>query len=323
MPRTLFVLALVTALLSYQSLTGLMTNSLDNKIIQEADAAAVDYFLKIEGVAGESTDSKHKDWIEVESFSFGATQTGTSRASGGAGKVSMQDFHFTMKVNKASPTLFLAAATGEHLKKVELALAKSGQDYMKWTFTDVMVSSYQVGGSGDAVPTDQISLNFAKVEFEYKPQKADGTLDTPVKSGWDVKANKKIDTGRSSTTGTSSDTGSTQSTTKPKDSDGDGITDDRDKCIFESETKNSYQDDDGCPDTASTATPGETVSPTPKTITPSKITPPKDSDGDGITDDNDKCPTSAETKNGYQDDDGCPDTAPATIAPIKPKLVLP
>ena len=128
MSRTLFVLALLAiVLLSYQSLAGLATNSLDNKVIQEADAAQVDYFLKIDGIPGESTDSKHKDWIDVESFSFGATQTGTSGAGGGgAGKVKIQDLMITKYLDKSSSKLFLATATGEHLKKVELVLVKSG-----------------------------------------------------------------------------------------------------------------------------------------------------------------------------------------------------
>src|SRR5688572_14489207 len=80
--------------------------------------AAVDYFLKIDGVDGESTDDKHKGEIDVESFSWGVTQTGTFShgGGGGAGKVALQDFHFTMKVSKASPTLFLACASGQHYK---------------------------------------------------------------------------------------------------------------------------------------------------------------------------------------------------------------
>jgi type VI secretion system secreted protein Hcp len=159
---------------------------------------AVDYYLKIEGVEGESTDSKHKNEIDVESWSWGATQSGTSAAGGGggAGKVSMQDFHFVMRVNKASPKLMLACATGDHLKAATLVCRKAGgdqQEYMKIVMSDLIVSSYQTGGSaGDVVPIDQISLNFSKIEYEYKPQKADGSLDSPVKTGYDLKLNKKV-----------------------------------------------------------------------------------------------------------------------------------
>lgn len=159
--------------------------------------AAVDYFLKIDGIEGESADSKHKGEIDIQSFSWGATQSGTfvGGGGGGAGKVAMQDFHFVMQVNKASPKLMLACANGEHIPKAVMICRKAGkeqQEYMKWTFTDVLVSSYQTGGSGqsDIVPMDQISLNYSKVEFEYKEQKADGTLGGTVKAGWDLKQNK-------------------------------------------------------------------------------------------------------------------------------------
>ncbi|MBL8174606.1 MAG: type VI secretion system tube protein Hcp [Bryobacterales bacterium] len=161
--------------------------------------AGVDYFLKIDGVPGESHDSKHKEEIDLESFSWGATQTGSHAAGGGggAGKVVMQDFHFVMKVNKSSAKLFLACCTGEHIKKATLVCRKAGkeqQEYLKITMSDLLVSSYQAGGSahGDVLPTDQISLNFAKIEWEYKPQKEDGTLGSVVKAGYDLKQNKAV-----------------------------------------------------------------------------------------------------------------------------------
>jgi len=155
--------------------------------------AAVDYFLKIEGVPGESKDSKHKDEIEVESWSWGETQSGTHSGGGGggAGKVAMQDFHFTMRVNKASPNLFLFCANGKHITKAQLTCRKAGdkpQEYMKVYFHDLLVSSYQTGGSkGDVVPTDQISLNFSKIEFEYAEQDKTGALAGGVKKGYDLK----------------------------------------------------------------------------------------------------------------------------------------
>jgi type VI secretion system secreted protein Hcp len=155
--------------------------------------------LKIDGIKGESTDSKHKDEIEIESFSWGATQPGTfaSGGGGGAGKVSFQDIHFTTKVNAASPNLLLACATGMHIKSATLTVRKAGKDQQEFyivKMTDNLVSSYQSGGSegSNALPVDQFSLNFAKIEFEYKSQKPDGTLGAPVKGGWDLKANKKV-----------------------------------------------------------------------------------------------------------------------------------
>ncbi|MEP7211649.1 MAG: Hcp family type VI secretion system effector [Acidobacteriota bacterium] len=160
--------------------------------------AAVDYFLKIQGIDGESGDAKHKGEIELESWSWGESQTGhQAGGGGGAGKVAMQDFHFTMKINKASPKLFLACANGQHIPTATLVCRKAGGDqnpFLTVKFSDLLVSSYQTGGSGQSsiVPIDQISLNFAKIEVEYKEQKADGSTVQSSSAGWDVKANKKV-----------------------------------------------------------------------------------------------------------------------------------
>jgi len=165
----------------------------------ECPVAAVDYFLKVDGIDGESHDEKHKNEIDLESWSWSETQTGSHSGGGGggAGKVSMGDFNFAMKINKASPKLMLACANGEHIKNAILTCRKAGkeqQEYLKITFSDLLVSSYQIGGSahGDLLPVDQISFNFSKIEWEYKPQKPDGTLDAGIKSGYDLKLNKKV-----------------------------------------------------------------------------------------------------------------------------------
>ena len=159
--------------------------------------AVVDYFLKIDGIEGESQDSKHKNEIDVQSWSWGESNSGDAAHRGGmgAGKVSMQDFHFTMSVNKASPKLMEACASGEHIKKAVLTCRKAGKDqqeYLKVTLSDLIVASYQTGGSAGSgvVPTDQIGLNFSKIEDEYKEQKPDGTLGGAVKGGWNLKENK-------------------------------------------------------------------------------------------------------------------------------------
>lgn len=160
--------------------------------------AAVDYFLKIDGIEGESPDGKHKNEIQLLSWSWGASNAGgmSYGGGGGAGKVQMQDFHFVMTMNKATPKLMLACANGEHIKKAVLTCRKAGKDqqeYLTVTFSDLLVSSYQTGGSeGNVVPTDQISMNFTKIEFDYKEQKPDGTLGAPVKAGWDLKKNEKV-----------------------------------------------------------------------------------------------------------------------------------
>ena len=163
-----------------------------------APAAASDYLLELDGIKGESSDQKHKGTIEIESFSWGASNSGSfsSGGGGGAGKVSMQDMHFTTKVNKASPLLFKRVATGQHIKKATLFVRKSGSqqgDYYVIKLEDILVSSYKTGPSesSDAVPTDQFSLNFAKVELSYKPELSNGALGAPVTATYDLKAAKK------------------------------------------------------------------------------------------------------------------------------------
>jgi type VI secretion system secreted protein Hcp len=157
--------------------------------------AASDYFLKIDGVDGESADSKHKGEIDIESWSWGASQSGTSAGGGGAaGKVSMQDFTFTKHVDKASPKLFEKLATGEHLREAKFVVrGSSSNEYLTITLTDVMVTSYSTGGSsGDDRPTESVSLNFGKIKMSYVEQDAKGTAGASVDFGWDVKANKKV-----------------------------------------------------------------------------------------------------------------------------------
>ena len=157
---------------------------------------AVDYFLKIDGIPGESKDSRHKDEIDVESWSWGEIQTvsGPSGSGAGTGKVSMQDFSFVMGLNRASVDLMKACATGQHIKTATLSATKAGkvqQEYLTFKFHDVLVSSFHTGGSEDAVvPTDSVSFNFAKIEVEYRPQNPDGSLGAAVQFKYDLKANK-------------------------------------------------------------------------------------------------------------------------------------
>jgi type VI secretion system secreted protein Hcp len=159
--------------------------------------AAVDYFLKIDGIEGESQDATHRGEIQLSSWSWGATNTGTMQAGGGGGggKASMHDFSFTMPVNKATPKLMQKLASGEHIKRAVLTCRKAGktpQEYLKITFEDIIVSNYSTSGSaGDsAIPDEQISLNFAKIVFEYREQKADGTLGGAVTASHDMKRNQ-------------------------------------------------------------------------------------------------------------------------------------
>ena len=192
-------LTILLALLVSVVIGGVVYGSvLKSAPVQTASAAQSDYFLKIEGVDGESVDKQHPGTIEVNSFSWGATNSGSASVGTGAGtgKVSMQDFHFVSKVSKASPKLMDALTKGQRIKSAQLFVRKAGstqQDYYVITLENVMVSSYQssAGGSSGDFPMESVSFNFTKIEFSYKPQKADGSLDTAIKASYDLKAAKK------------------------------------------------------------------------------------------------------------------------------------
>ena len=163
--------------------------------------AASDFFLKIDGIKGESSDAVHSETIEVSSWSWGASNPSTTSSGGGTGKVSMQDFHFVCSHDKSSPLLMLACAQGQHIPKATLYVRKQGSDpaggpveYLEITLEDILISSFSsqapppVPGGPHAEPTQSISLNFTKITYDYAP--ADGSAS--VKAGWDVVANKKI-----------------------------------------------------------------------------------------------------------------------------------
>jgi type VI secretion system secreted protein Hcp len=159
--------------------------------------AAVDYFLKLDSIDGESLDNKHKGEIELDSFSFGAHNTGTlaSGGGGGSGKVQFQDLHFVAKISKASPKLLQACANGKHIIKGTIVARKAGRDqqeFIKVVFEDLLVSSYSVNGDGIVGPVDSSGMAFMKIEYSVAPQNPDGTLATPISMGWDVKANKAV-----------------------------------------------------------------------------------------------------------------------------------
>jgi type VI secretion system secreted protein Hcp len=156
---------------------------------------AVDYFLKIDGIEGESSDAKHKGEIEIASFTWGVTHSGSLGPGGGVGKAQFQDFHFVAKTSKASPKLFLACASWQHVKSALLTCRRAGRaglEFLKYKLSDILVSSFQIGGSTPEEPFDQVSLNFGKVEMEFTPLGKGGKGEAALTTGWDLKANKKV-----------------------------------------------------------------------------------------------------------------------------------
>jgi type VI secretion system secreted protein Hcp len=162
--------------------------------------ALFDAFLKLDGIKGESADAKHKGEIDITSFSWGLSQTGSQATAGGggAGKVAFQDISFIKKTDASSPLLMLNCANGTHIKEGNFVVRKAGGtqlEYLKLKLTDILVSSFKDHGSisGGDIPTESLSLNFAKVEYSYQQQGADGKAQGgPILAGWDVKANQKV-----------------------------------------------------------------------------------------------------------------------------------
>src|ERR1041384_2192659 len=158
---------------------------------------AVDMFLKLDGIKGESADHKHKDEIHIESFSWGLSQVGTSSAGGGggAGKVSVHDISVSKVVDKSSPELLLACANGKHIKEGLLTVRKAGEkplEYLKIKLNDILISGVQLSGPGHEQLSEAVTLNFAKFQVEYQEQGPDGApKGGPVLMGWDVNANQK------------------------------------------------------------------------------------------------------------------------------------
>ena len=158
---------------------------------------AVSIFAKINGIKGESTDAKHKDEIEVLSWSWGVAQGGSMAhgGGGGAGKATFADFVFSHHIDKASPLLLKACATGQHIPDATVTQRKAGaaqQEFLVIKMTDVLVTSVANGGAVEGDTTHEtVALAFAKVDVEYKPQKADGSLDAGLHFKYDLKTNKE------------------------------------------------------------------------------------------------------------------------------------
>ncbi|MGH7421958.1 MAG: Hcp family type VI secretion system effector [Gemmatimonadales bacterium] len=156
---------------------------------------AFDAFLKIDGVDGESTRKGFEKQMEIQSFSFGASNPSTIGAGGGGGgggKVSVSSFNVMKKSDAASPLLFLTCCQGDHYKTAVVTLNKSAGkapiDFIKYEFEEVYVDNIQWSGAsgGDDTPMENVSFSFAKVSITYTPQKPDGSKGSPAVGAWDL-----------------------------------------------------------------------------------------------------------------------------------------
>jgi type VI secretion system secreted protein Hcp len=156
---------------------------------------AADIFAKLGDIKGESLDDKHKDEIEVLSWSWGVTNGLAVAGTGaGQGRASFHDLSFTHKIDKASPVLMQACATGVHLKDATITHRKAGkgqQDFLVIKMNDVIITAMGDSDTSGGQSVETVSLAFAKVNVEYKPQKPDGSLDAGIHFKYDLKAQKE------------------------------------------------------------------------------------------------------------------------------------
>ena len=142
---------------------------------------AMDMFIKIGDLKGESRDSKHKGEIDVLAWSWGCSNSGSAHMGGGAGagKANVQDLSLTKYIDKCSCSLLLACCKGTHYTDATLVVRKAGGkplEYLTITMSEVLVSAVSTGGSGgEDRLTENVTLNFAKVKVDYIEQKPDGT----------------------------------------------------------------------------------------------------------------------------------------------------
>jgi type VI secretion system secreted protein Hcp len=158
---------------------------------------AMDMFMKIGDLKGESRDKVHKDKIDVLAWSWGMSNSGSAHVGGGAGagKCNVQDLSFTKYIDKSSPDLMLACCNGKHYSDALLIVRKAGEkplEYVKITMTEVMITAVSTGGSGgEDRLTENVTLNFAQVKVEYVEQTpTGGTGDKPSMS-WNIAENSK------------------------------------------------------------------------------------------------------------------------------------
>ena len=156
---------------------------------------AESWFLKIDGIEGESNVKGHEGDIDIEAWNWGVTQTGGGHGGGGTvGRATFQDMSFVARISKASPKLFMSCATGLHHKSAQLTGAAAGEKmrpFLTYKLSDVLVTSVQESGSEAGPPQEHFSLNYAKIEMSFTSQNAKGQTDAVV-AAFDVRHNKKL-----------------------------------------------------------------------------------------------------------------------------------
>lgn len=161
---------------------------------------ADDFLLFLDGIKGESRDAKLPGQIDVESWSFGLSQTGSfgyGGGGGGSGKVKFDALSFVSRMCVASPKMQAACASGQPIPKAILTCRKAGgkqESYFTVTLTDVLISGYTVKAEDEEVPLplDHVTLDFAKIEVAYATQGGTGGVGAAIKAGWDINRNAPV-----------------------------------------------------------------------------------------------------------------------------------
>lgn len=158
-----------------------------------------DIHLKLNGINGESTSAQHAGEIAVESWTWGVANAtpAPGGGGGGAGRARFTDLSFTHRVDRASPHLWKACATGRQIRDAVLSVARPGgstQDYLTIKLSAVSVTSVAMAdAAADAqIPLESVSLAFAKVEYSYKPQNPNGSLGAAVEFKFDLAAGRVV-----------------------------------------------------------------------------------------------------------------------------------
>ena len=154
----------------------------------DADAAA---YLKFDGIDGEATDSKHKEWIDILSFSQSIHRDNSGSSVRSSASVVFEDIVITKELDKSSPKLAESIAMGTVIPKVEFELTSSAGTYYKYELTNVMVTSYSISGDADERPTEQVSLNFEEIKTTYTEYGSDGSKKGNAETSWNVEKGEK------------------------------------------------------------------------------------------------------------------------------------
>ena len=166
-----------------------------------APAGSTDYFLKLDGIQGGSTDAKHRDEISISSFVWGinldrnaCSGITAGGSGGGTGKVHLSDIQFVKVIDKSSPKLAQAVATGKHISSAVLTARKAGgkaqQDFLVITLTQVSITSYSISASTGSVPQDTFDVSYAQIKYQFFPQRPDGGLESPITVCFNLAAGK-------------------------------------------------------------------------------------------------------------------------------------